>query len=45
MNNKPNIPEEMARSWEAGGHWLMVVFVTDIPGAYSTVASNEEQVA
>ena len=34
MNNKPNIPEDMARSWKAGGPWLMLVFVTDIPGAY-----------
>ena len=34
MNNKPNIPEDMAHSWKAGGHWLMLVFVTDIPGAY-----------
>ena len=34
MNNKPNIPEDTARSWKAGGHWLMLVFVTDIPGAY-----------
>ena len=34
MNNKPNIPEDMARSWKAGGPWLMLVFVTDIPDAY-----------
>jgi hypothetical protein len=34
MNNKPNIPEDMARSPKAGGHWLMLVFLTDIPGAY-----------
>jgi hypothetical protein len=34
MNNRANIPEDMARSWGAGGHWLMLVFVTDIPGAY-----------
>jgi hypothetical protein len=34
MNNKPNIPEDMGRSWKAGGPWLMLVFATDVPGAY-----------
>ena len=36
MHNKPNLPEEMARSWKAGGHWLMLVFLTDVPGGYLT---------
>jgi hypothetical protein len=34
MNNKPNIPDDMSYSWKAGGHWLMLVFLTDVPGAY-----------
>jgi hypothetical protein len=34
MNNTLNIPEEMERSPKAGGHWLMLVFATDVPGAY-----------
>jgi hypothetical protein len=44
MNNKPNIPEEIGLgkltldSWsasaKAGGGWLMLVFLTDLPGIY-----------
>ena len=34
MNNTLNIPEDMERSRKAGGPWLMLVFATDVPGAY-----------
>jgi predicted Na+-dependent transporter len=33
MNNQPNLPENMDRSWKAGGHWLILLFLTDVPGA------------
>ena len=41
MNTKTNIPDDMASSWKAGGHWLMLVFVTDVPGAY-LIAHHKE---
>jgi len=37
-NDKPNHPEEFNQcSWralKAGGHWMFLVFLTDVPGAY-----------
>ena len=42
MNGKPNIPEEIGwgkqYSWraslKAGGGWMMLAFLTDLPGIY-----------
>ena len=44
MNTKPNIPDEIGLwtgrpySWraslKAGGGWMMLVYLTDVPGAY-----------
>jgi hypothetical protein len=42
MNNRPNVPEEIGLgkqySWraslKAGGGWMMLVFLTDLPGRY-----------
>src|SRR5213594_406506 len=42
MNNKPNTPEEIGwgreYSWraatKAGGGWMMLAFLTDLPGNY-----------
>ena len=38
MTNKPNLPEEVPYSWrgslKAGGGWMMLAFLTDLPGNY-----------
>src|SRR4030095_9458714 len=38
MNNKPNLPEDVPYSWraslKAGGGWMMLAFLTDLPGIY-----------
>jgi hypothetical protein len=35
MKDKLNTPEEWGTySWKSGGHWLMLLFLTDVPGAY-----------
>jgi hypothetical protein len=38
VNNKPNLPEEVPYSWraslKAGGGWMMLAFLTDLPGNY-----------
>ena len=42
MNTRPNVPEEIGlgkeyswrASFKAGGGWMMLVFLTDLPGAY-----------
>src|SRR4030095_14021665 len=38
MNNKPNLPEEVPYAWgaslKAGGGWMMLAFLTDLPGNY-----------
>lgn len=38
MNNKLNLPEEVLYSWrgslKAGGGWMMLTFLTDLPGNY-----------
>jgi hypothetical protein len=49
MNNKPNEPEEIGwgrqYSWraslKAGGGWLMVAFLTDLPGIYLNQGHKE----
>src|SRR5581483_1429437 len=41
-NNKPNVPEEIGwsslyswrASFKAGAGWMMLVFITDVPGAW-----------
>ena len=33
--DKLNTPEEWGtNSWKSGSHWLMLLFLTDVPGAY-----------
>src|SRR5262245_51129900 len=38
MNNKPNHPGDVPYSWraslKAGGGWMMLAFLTDLPGIY-----------
>ena len=51
MNNKPNIPDEIGLwtgkpySWQdsvkAGAGWMMLVYLTDVPGAY-LIAHHKE---
>src|SRR5947209_7267783 len=56
MNSKPNIPEEIGlrsigkpSSWlasmKAGGGWMMLVFLTDLPGIYFNEAHKESPLA
>jgi hypothetical protein len=49
MNSKPNVPEEIGLgrqySWraslKAGGGWMMLAFLTDLPGAYLTAQHRD----
>jgi hypothetical protein len=38
VDNKPNLPEDVPYSWRAsvraGGGWMMLAFLTDLPGLY-----------
>jgi hypothetical protein len=34
MNDQPNMPEEIDYSVKAGGHWMLLLFLADVPGAF-----------